>query len=170
VATATSARRAGGTNLRAAGANPRAEAERTEEARLRAEALDRQRRLEAQTEARRHADQRAVLEADRLEAEALALSGAVDDAVLAGVVAHVTAGMSGLLAGSTMAVARAVVAWCRAAADAPPGPLAAAIAAGLAADLVAGETHPPLRLPAAASDTTPLRTRITGLLKHREVS
>jgi hypothetical protein len=79
---------------------------------------------------------------------------------------QVTPGMSGLLAGSTVAVARAVVSWCRTAAAAGhPGPFGDAIAAGLAGGMTAGEAHPPLHLPAAPSGTPPLRIRIAAALR-----
>src|SRR5205807_6847113 len=116
-------------------------------------ALDRQQQLEAQTEARRHADRQSALEAQQLEAEARALSAVLDDRTLAAVVNRVTPGMSGLLAASGVAVTMAVIGWCRTAVEVHPGLLEAAVAAGLAADLGAGEGNPPLNLPAGPPDT-----------------
>jgi hypothetical protein len=147
---------------RAAGTNPRSEADRAEAARLEAEAARRHADLVAATEARRDADLAAEREAERLESEACAISTALDDEALAAIVATVTPGMSGLLAGSTVALTRAVVAWCRTAAADHPGPLGAAVAAGLADGVTAGEGHRPLDLPAAPGDTSPLRTRIAA--------
>jgi hypothetical protein len=159
-----------GRTLRSQGANPRAEAERAEQARLEAEARRRQQMLEAQTEARRQADRQAEIESERLEAEARALSAVLDDATLAAAIDRVTPGMSGLLAGSAVAVTRAVIAWCRTAAAIHPGPFDDAVAAGLAATLSAGDTHPPLDLPAAPPDTPALRARIGARLKNRPVT
>jgi hypothetical protein len=155
----------GNRQRRSAGTNPRAEAERAEADRLEAEAAHRRAELDARTEARRAADRSAELEAERLDAEAGSISAALTDATLATVVARVSAGMSGLLAGSAVAVSRAVIAWCRTAAVTRPGPLATAVDAGLAEDLAAGEGHPPLDLPAAPAGTAPLRARIAGLLR-----
>jgi hypothetical protein len=152
---------------RGAGTNPRAEAERAEAARLEAEAARRQAELEARTEARRAADLDAERAAERLEAEALAIAATLDDETLGAVVARAAAGLSGLLAGSTVAVTRAVVAWCRSAAATHPGPFAAAVAAGLAGDLAAVEGGAPLDLPAAPAGTAPLRTRIAAVLKAK---
>jgi hypothetical protein len=159
-------RRQAGTNPRARGANPRAEAELAEAARLEAEAAARQAELERRVEARRAADEAAEREAQRLEAEALALSAALDDQTLAGIVSLVSVGMAGPLARSPLAISRAVVTWCRAAAAAHAGPLAEAVYAGLAARLVAGEGTASglLDLPAAAPGTPPLRRRIAQLL------
>jgi hypothetical protein len=157
----------GGRRSRATGTNPRAEGERAEAARLEAEAARRQAELEARTDARRSADLAAEQEAERLEAEALSISAALDDATLGPVVARAAAGLSGLLAGSTVAVTRAVVAWCRTAAATHPGPFADALSAGLAAGLAAGEGSAPLDLPAAPVGTAPLRTRIAAVLKTK---
>jgi hypothetical protein len=162
--TATTARRGG---ARSWGTNPRAESERAEATRLVAEAAARQAELERKVEARRAADLAAERETDRLEAEAQSISAALDDDTLTAVVAHVTAGMSGLLATSSVAVTRAVIAWCRTAAARGPGPIADAVAAGLKDNLTAGEGHPPLTLPTAPTDTAPLRSRVAGLLKAR---
>lgn len=150
---------------RSAGTNPRAEAERAEAARLEAEAGRRQAELDARTEARRADDRTAEVEAERLEAEARSISAVLTDPALAAVVAQVTGGMSGLLAGSAVAVARAVIAWCRTAAATHPGPFASAVDAGLAEALTAGEGHPPLGLSGAPAGTAPLRTRVADLLR-----
>jgi hypothetical protein len=150
---------------RAAGTNPRSEADRAEAARLEAEAARRQAELEARTEARRTADLNAKREAERLEAEALAISAALDDAALCAVVTLVGAGLSGLLAGSTVAVTRAVVAWCRTATATHPGPFTTAVAAALAEGVAAGEGSAPLDLPPAPAGTAALRTRIAAILK-----
>jgi hypothetical protein len=155
---------------RASGTNPRAEADRAEAARVEAEAARRHADLVAATEARRAADLAAEREAQRLEAEARSISCALDDEALAAVVAAVTPGMSGLLAGSTVALTRAVIAWCRAAAAGHPGPLADAVAAGLTDGVAAGEGHRPLDLPAAPGDTPPLRTRIAAARRPGAVS
>jgi hypothetical protein len=150
---------------RGAGTNPRAEAERAEAARLEAEAARRQAELEARTEARRAADLDAERQAERLETEALSISAALDDDTLCAVVARAAAGLSGLLAGSTVAVTRAVVAWCRTAAATHPAPFADALSAGLTGGLAAGEGSAPLDLPAAPAGAAPLRTRIAAVLK-----
>jgi hypothetical protein len=148
---------------RAAGTNPRSEAERAEAERLENEVARRQAELERTNEARRAADLAAQAEADRLEAEALAISAALDDAPLAAVVSLVTERMAGPLARSPLAISRAVVAWCRTAATEHPGPLPIAVTAGLSARLVAGEGSAALALPAAREDTPPLRHRIAAL-------
>ena len=152
---------------RASGTNPRSEAERAEADRLEREARRRQAELELTTEARRAADHAADREAEQLEAEAHSISAALDDAALCAVVAQASIGLSGLLAGSTVAVTRAVVAWCRTANATFPVPFADAVAAGLRDGLAAGEGHSPLVLPGAPHDTAPLRTRIAAILKTR---
>jgi len=154
-----------GRRSRAQGTNPRAEADRAEQARLEAEAEARRAALERATQSRRAAERAAAREAERLEAEALAVSAALDDATLAAVVAAVRPGLSGPLAASSMAVARAVVGWVRAAAAHHPGPLDAAVAAGLAAPPAGGEAAAPLDLPPAPPATASLRARVTGLLR-----
>ena len=131
------------------------------------EAAARRVQLERATETRRVADLSAETEADRLEAEALALSGALDDASLAAIVTVVADGLPGPLARSPMGLARAVVAWCRAAAGRHPGLLSEAVAAGLAGGLTVGEgpdAAPPLALPVAPTGTASLRRRIGDLL------
>jgi hypothetical protein len=152
---------------RGAGTNPRAESERAEAARHEAEAARRQAELEARTEARRAADLDAERAAERLEAEALSISAALDDETLGAVVARAGVGLSGLLAGSTVAVTRAVVAWCRSAAATHPAPFADAVAAGLAGGLAVGEGGAPLDLPAAPAGTAPLRTRMAAVLRAK---
>jgi len=147
--------------------NPRAEAERVEVARLEADARRRQAELDLTTEARRAAERAAGRAAERFEAEAHSISAALDNPTLGAVVAQAGAGLSGLLAGSTVGVTRAVVAWCRTAVATHPGPLAEAVAAGLAVGLTAGEASPPLDLPAAPAGSAPLRTRIAAILKTR---
>ena len=161
-----SGRRAAGTNPRAGRTNPRSEAELAEAARVEAEAAARRVQLERATETRRVADLTAQTEADQLEAEALALSGALDDSSLAAIVSAVADGLPGPLARSPMAVARAVVAWCRAAAGRHPGLLSEAVAAGLAGGLTVGEgpAAAPLALPGAPTGTASLRRRIGDLL------
>jgi hypothetical protein len=156
-------RRVAGTNPRARQTNPRAEADLAEAARVEAEVAARQAQLERTNEARRAADLAAQTEADRLEAEALAVSAALDDDQLAAVVALVTERMAGPLARSSLAISRAVVAWCRTAATEHPGPLPTAVTAGLNAGLVAGEGSAAMNLPAAPEGTAPLRHRIAGL-------
>ena len=156
-------RRQAGTNPRALGTHPRAEAELAEAARLEAESAARQTALERTNDARRSADLAARAEADRFEAEALAVSAALSDDQLEAVAALVTARLAGPLARSPLAVARAVVAWCRTASAEHPGPLPGAIAAGVAAGLAAEEGSSPLNLPAAPAGTTPLRHRIGAL-------
>jgi hypothetical protein len=158
---------AGRRSSRAAGTNPRAEADRAEAERLEKEAARRQAELELTTQARRAADRAAEREAERLEAEAHSISAALDDDTLCAVVAQAAAGLSGLLAGSTVAVTRAVVAWCRTAAADHPGPFADAVAAGLGDGLAAGEGSAPLDLPAAPAGTAPLHTRIAAVLKTK---
>ena len=158
---------AGRRSSRTAGTNPRAEADRAEAERLAKEAARRQADLELTTEARRAADRAAEYEAERLEAEAHSISAALDDQTLGAVVAQASAGLSGLLAGSTVAVTRAVVAWCRTANATYPVPFADAVAAGLRDGVAASEGHAPLVLPAAPIDTAPLRTRVAAILKAR---
>jgi hypothetical protein len=140
--------------------------DRAETARLEAEAARRQAELEAATDARRASDLAARSEAEQLEAESLALSAVLDDDILAAIVGRVTPGMSGLLAGSAVAVTRAVVAWCRAAATTDRRPLdEEAITAGLAEGVAVGEGHPFLDLPDAPAGTAPLRRRVADFLK-----
>jgi hypothetical protein len=158
-------RRAAGTNPRAQRANPRVAAELAEAARLEAEAQARRAELERRTETRRAAALAAEAETARLEAEALALSAALDDSTLTRIVAAVSDGLPGPLARSPMGLSRAVVAWCRTAAHQHAGPLADAVAAGLAAGLAVGEGDAPaLHLLAAPPDTPTLRQRIAQLL------
>jgi hypothetical protein len=150
---------------RADGTNPRAEADRAETARLEAEAARRRAELEAATAARRAADLAAEAEAERLEAEARSVSAALDDVTLGAVVGQVRAGMPGLLAGSAVAVTRAVLSWCRTATVTYPGPFGEAVTAALADELVVGEGTAlwSLDLPPAAPQTRSLRSRIAGL-------
>lgn len=158
---------AGRRSPRASGTNPRSEADRAEAERLEKEARRRQAELELTTEARRAADHAAEREAERLEAEAHSISAALDDRTLGSVVAQAGAGLSGLLAGSTVAVTRAVVAWCRTANATYPVPFADAVAAGLRDGLTAGEGHAPLVLPGAPVGTDPLRTRVGAILRTK---
>ena len=104
---------------------------------------------------------------ERLEVEARSISAALDDVALTAIVDHVTDRMSGLLAGSTVAVTPAVVAWCRTAAATHPGQLPQAVAAGLVDGLPPGEGHLRLGLPPAAPGSPSLRTRIAGILKAK---
>jgi hypothetical protein len=164
------AAKAGRRSSRAAGTNPRSEADRVEAERLAKEATRRQTELELTTEARRAADRAAEYEAEQLEAEAHSISAALNDETLGAVVALASADLSGLLAGSTVAVTRAVVAWCRTANATFPVPFADAVAAGLRERLAAGERHAPLVLPAAPLDTEPLRTRVAAILRTRGAS
>jgi hypothetical protein len=161
---ATRSRRQAGTNPRTMGTHPRAEAELAEAARLEAEAAARRAALEQKNGARRAADLAAQAETDRLEAEALAISAALDDHQLEAVVTLVTERMAGPLTRSPLAISRAVITWCRAAAAQRPGGLTDAISAGLAVALPAGERTAALDLPAAPPDTPTLRQRIGGLL------
>lgn len=126
--------------------------------------------VEAECAARRAEDIAAREAAERLEAEALAVSAALDDATLAAVVAAIRPGMSGPLAASAMAVARAVVCWCRLAAIAHGRDFADAVVAGLRSGLTVGEgtAPPPLVLPAPAAGTPILRARIAALLSPVE--
>jgi hypothetical protein len=154
---------AGRRRSRAAGTNPRADADREEAARLEAEVAARQAELDRANAARRAADVAAQAEADRLEAEALAVSAALDDRQLGAVVDLVTERMAGPLARSPLAISRAVVAWCRTVVAAEPGPLSVAVALGLSSRLAAGEGSAPLDLPPAPAGTAPLRHRIAVL-------
>lgn len=157
-------RRGSGTNPRAVQANPRAEADLADTARLEAQAAARRAELERVTEDRRAADHAAEVEAERLEAEGLALSAALPDGLLAEVVDVVGRGMAGPLAASPLALSRAVLSWCRAAADRRPGPLPEAVTAALASGLSVGdETVSFLALPVAPAGTPPLRHRIAQL-------
>jgi hypothetical protein len=147
-------RRVDGTSLRAAGVNPRAaealaaaERERERAARLEAE-------LEAKTAARLAAERAGEADRAAFEAEALAVSAALDDPRLATIVDTVREGMAGPLARSPLAVTRAVVDWCRGvSADGPDG-------TSLAAAADAGE---PRRLTADAGAVS-LRRRVSELL------
>jgi hypothetical protein len=162
------ARRDSGQRSRARGTNPRAEAQHAESARLEAGAAARRAELEAATEARRAVERAAQLEAERFEAEALVVSAFVDDGQLAELVAVVRGGMAGPLARSSLAVARAVVAWCRTASARHPGPLGDAVTAGLAGGLAAGEGHPALELTLSPPEAVPLRRRIARLLERTD--
>lgn len=62
-----------------------------------------------------------------------------------------------------------MIAWCRTAQAHHPGPIGAAVPSGLASALAAGDTSPPLDLPAAPTDTAALRARIAAQLKNRPV-
>jgi hypothetical protein len=75
--------------------------------------------------------------------------------------------MAGPLQRSPLAVAHAVVRWCRAAAAAHPGtPLVDAADPALAAGADLGaDNPPPLVLPSPAPGTRPLRDRV-GALAH----
>ena len=162
-------RRWDGTNLRAVGANPRAReaaaaAERDRERTALLEAA-----LDAKAAARLAAEEAGEAERVAFEAEALAVSAALDDDQLAAVVGAVRNSLVGPLADSKLAVTRAVVNWCRAAvADCPGAPsLTATVAAALAAarDVpAAGVGLSPLTLEAAPAGTVPLRRRIAALL------
>ena len=156
-------RRVDGTNPRSRQTNRRARADLAEAARLEAEVAARQAELERTNEARRAADRAAETEADRLEAEALAVSAALDDHHLGAVVALVTERTAGPLARSPLAISRAVVAWCRTATSEYPGSFSAAVAVALGAGLVTGEGNAPLDLPPAPARTAPLRRRIAAL-------
>jgi hypothetical protein len=161
-------RRQAGTNPRARGTHPRAEAELAEAARLEAEAAARQAALQRATDNRRASDQAAEFEAERLEAEALAVSAALTDPVLAQIVDAVTGTMAGPLARSPLAIARAVVAWCRTAVAEHPGPLGEAASAALVSKLVVREGDPQaaLDLPPAPPGTALLRHRIAALVRR----
>jgi len=164
-------RRAGGTTLRAVGANPRARTDQALADQQAAVAARRAADLEAQAAARRAGEAAARVEAERFDAEALALSAVLDDDLLAAVVDLAAAGLAGPLARSPLAVTRAVVAWCRTAAANQPGSLSAALAAALTAGMPspADGEPPPLVLAAAPPGTAELRHRIAGLL-HREAA
>jgi hypothetical protein len=157
-----------GRRSRALGTNPRAEADRAEQARLEAQSEARRADLERSAEERRATERAAEAEADRLASEALAISACLDDVTLADVVVTVRDGLAGPLAASPMAVARAVVGWCRTAAHLHGGDPVDAVAAALAAGLTAGEgTAPPLTLPPAPPGTVPLRPRVASLMASR---
>ena len=166
-------RRAEGMNPRAVGANPRAEADRAEELHQRELAERREADLVAAAVARRAHEDEGRAAAAAFEAEAIALSALLDDARLAAVVALATDGLTGPLARSPFAAARAVVAWCRGAANSYPGPLAAAVDGALAAQLRpdpgGGESHEPLELAAPAAGTPALRDRLAPLVRPAPV-
>jgi hypothetical protein len=158
-----------GMNPRALGANPRAEAERAEESRQRHLAERREADLVAAAAARRAEEDAARSAAAAFEAEATALSAALDDDRLAAIVDAACEGLAGPLVRSPFAVARAVVGWCRGAARHHPGPLAAAVDAALAdrwrpAPGV-GETSEPLEVPPPPSGVPPLRDRLAPLVR-----
>jgi hypothetical protein len=160
----TANRRRSGPNPRAVQANPRAETDLAEAARLEADAASRRAELERATAARRAADRAAEVAAERFEAEALALSAYLDETALAAIAAVVSDGLAGPLARSGLALSRAVVAWCRTAARRHPGPLIDAVGAGLAGGLRAEEADAaPLVLPVPPPGTEPLRRRIAAL-------
>jgi len=156
-------RRADATNLRSLGANPRAR-----------DTAERTARLEAAVEAKtaaRLAEERAG-EAGRaaFEAEALAVSAALDDDHLAAIVGSVRDQLIGPLAQTALPVTRAVVDWCRqAAADHPDSsPLGAAVTAALGAKQRRPEVPPAPLVPAAAPPgTVPLRRRVATLMGSR---
>ena len=161
---------AAATSSRAQGTNPRAAAELAEAVRREAATRSRELELERITDSRRAADRAAHVEADRWEAEALAVSAALDDGLLAGVVDAVRAGMAGPLAASALGVARAVIAWCRAATDGDRAQFADAVRVGLAEGLTVEESGaPPLDLPPAPAGTTPLRSRVAALIRPVDV-
>jgi hypothetical protein len=151
--------------LRAIGANPRAGADRAEAVRRAELAARRTADLEAEQAARRAAESAARADTERLAAEALALSAVLDDGLVEAVVVRVSEGLAGPLARSPLAVTRAVVAWCRTAVAAHPGPVPVAVSAALAADLglVEGPAGP-LELPAPPPGTVELRARVAALL------
>jgi len=163
-------RRLSGASLRAVGANPRAEAARLEaDRRAVADAASRA-DLDAETEARRCAESAAAADAERFEAEALALSAVLDDEVLAAVVDRAGVGLAGPLARSPLALSRAVVGFCRGAAATRPGGVEVAVAGALAgAGPVVAEPEggwPSVPLPAPPAGTAGLQDRIRTLL-HR---
>jgi hypothetical protein len=159
--------RATGTSLRAAGANPRAEADRTEATRQAELAAQRAADLEAEQATRRAAEEAARADVDRLAAEALALSAILDDALLEAIAVRVGEGLAGPLSRSPLAVTRAVVAWCRSAVATHPGPAPLVFRTALAADRgpVEGSSRP-LDLPEPPPGTPELRARIAGLLQR----
>jgi hypothetical protein len=164
----TPGRRAAGTNLRAFGVNPRADAERAEADRRATEGARRQAALDAENVRRRAEAEAARAEVEAAEAEALALSGVLDDVRLAAVVVRVGEGLAGPLARLPLAVARAVVVWCRAAAGESPGPFLAAIDAALADDgwrMNGEDVLPARKLPAAPDGTPTLRERVAHLVR-----
>jgi hypothetical protein len=156
-------RRADATNLRALGVNPRAR-----------ETAERTARLEATLEARtaaRLAEERAG-EAGRaaFEAEAMAVSAALDDERLTAIVDSVRDQLIGPLAQSTLPVTRAVVDWCRQAAADHPG--SSSLDVAVTAALAAGQrlpAVPPAPLPPAAAPpgAVPLRRRVATLMASR---
>lgn len=162
-------RRADGTNLRALRANPRAEDQLAAAERERERAARLEAGLEAKTAARVAAERAGEAERVAFEAEALAVSAALDDDRLAAIVEAVRSAMAGPLARSGLAVTRAVVDWCRAAAASRPDPssLAATVDAALDAGRrlpLAGGPPLPLTLDAPAAGTVPLRRRVAALL------
>lgn len=163
-------RRAAGTNLRAVGANPRAEDDRAEEARRRELAERREVEVAAELDARRAREAEAQAAAAAFEAESAALSGVLDDGYLAAVVERATEGLAGPLARSPFAVTRAVVAWCREAAGRQPGSVVDAIHAALADGWAPGDepSDAPLDLPTPGPATAPLLERVRPLVRAAE--
>ena len=161
--------RRAGTNSRALGANPRAEADRAEESRQREAAKRREAELAAAAATRRAHEEEARAAATAFEAEATALSAVLNDAHLAAVVALATDGLAGPLARSPFAAARAVVGWCRGAASRHPGLLAAAVDAALANQWhpipEEDETAAPFQLPPPPTGTPSLRDRLAPLVR-----
>jgi hypothetical protein len=125
--------------------------------------------IDVETARRRAEDDAARAELAAAEAEALAVSGALDDDRLAAVVGRVGERLAGPLARSPLALARAVVVWCRAAAAQSQGPFLAAVDAALAeaGQRTVGDelVLPLLELPAAPRGTPTLRERVAGLVR-----
>lgn len=163
-------RRAERTNPRALGANPRAEDDRAEEARRCELAEQREAEVAAELAARQAAEAEAQAAAAAFEAEATALSGALDDDHLTTVVERATEQLAGPLARSPFAVARAVVAWCRGAVGQRPGSVVDAIDAALTDGWAPGDEPPgaPLELPPAGPATAPLLERVRPLVRTVE--
>jgi hypothetical protein len=121
--------------------------------------------------ARRTAADADRAEAERFEAEAATVSAALDDGHLAAIIGRVGEGLAGPLATSPLAVTRAVVGWCRAAAAGRPGPFLVAVDAALTGSQgPTSEHHQPaaLTLPAASPETSPLRERVGHLVRPAE--
>jgi hypothetical protein len=156
-------RRGQGTSLRSLGTNPRA---RQAADRIEARAAA----VEAKAAARLEEERAGDAAVAAFEAEALAVSAALDDHRLDAVVAVVRDDLVGPLAHSALPVTRAVVDWYRLAAAGVADASLAAVAVDAA--LAAGQRLPdvppvPLTLPAAAPGTVPLHRRVASLMGSR---
>jgi hypothetical protein len=153
-------RRVDGSNPRALRENPRAET-------AAAQATDHAAAIDAEVAARRREAEAAAAARALAESEAAALSAALDDELLAALLARAREGLPGPLAQTPVGLARAAIAYCRAAAARMPGDFGATLRSALAEPWAGPEpgTHPPaLTLPPAPPGTAPLLDRVRSWL------